>query len=201
MSEKNIIFDLDHTLGFFEQLIHMLHYCELTCHELLDLFPELFRPLFMDFLESLIPYKKSGKIKSILIYSNNPHDLFVNTIVSYIHQKIGYSIFDKVITGSHPLRRKKYKDYLELLELCDPILCKNSIICFMDDKDHPHMRTKNVQYILCEGYTVRIKQDKVHSKLNKIIPEYISKKRCLNKYNHLQVSHLLIHRIRIFILR
>jgi hypothetical protein len=200
MSEKNIIFDLDHTLGFFEQLIHMIQSCELSCHELLHLFPELFRPLFMDFLQSLIPYKTSGKIKSILIYSNNPHDIFVNTIVSYIHQTIGYTLFDKVITGSDPLRRKKYKDYPELMELFQGI-SHTSLVCFIDDKLHPNMKCKNVHYILCEGYTVYIKHSRVISQLKREIPKYTTKKRCLNKQNQLQVSGLLIHRIRIFILR
>ena len=200
MSEKNIIFDLDHTLGFFEQLIHMIQTCEMSCHELLQLFPELFRPLFMDFLQSLIPYKKSGKVKSILIYSNNPHDEFVNTIVSFIHTTIGYVLFDEIITGSHPLRRKKYKDYHELIEISQG-LSQTSLICFIDDKLHPHMKCKNVQYILCEGYTVYIKHSRVISQLKKEIPKYSTKKRCLNKHNQLQVSSLLIHRIRIFILR
>lgn len=201
MSEKNIIFDLDHTLGFFEQLIHMMQYCDLSCHELLGLFPELFRPLFMDFLKSLIPYKVSGKIKSILIYSNNPHDLFVNTIISYIHHTIGYDLFDKVITQGHPLRKKKQKDYNELLELSNGLLKKESSICFIDDKMHPYMQSIKVHYIRCEGYTVFLKHSKVIDKTKKDFPEYRSKKRCLNKYNQIQVSGLLIHRIRIFILR
>jgi hypothetical protein len=201
MCEKNIIFDLDHTLGFFEQLIHMMHYCELTCHELLDLFPELFRPLFMDFLSSLIPYKQSGKIKSMILYSNNPHDLFVHTIISYIHHRIDYPLFDKIITLSHPLRKQKQKEYMELIALSDGILHPDSALCFIDDKLHPLMKAKQVQYILCEGYTVFVKHTKVMELTKQVMPEYKSKKRCLNKYNQKEVSRLLIHRIRVFILR
>lgn len=201
MSEKNIIFDLDHTLGFFEQLIHMMQYCDLSCHELLSLFPEFFRPLLIDFFKSLIPYKKSGKIKSILIYSNNNHDLFVNTIISYIHNTIGYDLFDKIITQSHPLRKKKQKDYKELLELSDGLLHDKSYLCFVDDKMHPLMQTKNVCYIHCEGYLIFLKHSIVIEKIKKEIPEYKSKKRCLNKNNQQQISNLLIQRIRIFILR
>jgi hypothetical protein len=201
MSEKNIIFDLDHTLGFFEQLIHMMQHCDLSCHELLDLFPELFRPLFLDFLLSLVQYKQSGKIKSVIMYSNNSHDLFVNTIISYIHSKINYPLFDKIITMGHPLRKKKQKEYLELLELSEGILTIESILCFIDDKMHPLMNKKQVQYILCEGYTVFVKHKKVIELTQRSMPEYRSKKRCLNKFNQIQVSNSLIHRIRFFILR
>ena len=201
MCEKNIIFDLDHTLGYFEQLVHMMQHCDLSCHELIHLFPELFRPLFMDFLKSLIPYKKSGKIKSILIYSNNNHDLFVNTIVSYIHHTLDYDLFDQVITQGHPLRKKKHKDYIELLELSNGLLKKESILCFVDDKMHPLMITNRVHYVQCEGYTVYVKHIKVLDRIKRPIPEYKCKKRCLNKSNQLQISGALIHRIRIFILR
>jgi len=201
ISEKNIIFDLDHTLGFFEQLIHMIQHCDLSCYELLDLFPELFRPLFMDFLKSLIPYKKSGKIKSVIMYSNNSHDVFVHTIIGYIHYTIGYPLFDKIITLGHPLRKKKQKEYHELLELSEGILHQESALCFMDDKMHPLMQSKQVQYILCEGYTVFVKHTKVMELTKRVMPEYKSKKRCLNKYNQKQVSSVLIHRIRVFILR
>jgi hypothetical protein len=202
MTEKNIIFDLDHTLGFFEQLIHMMQNCDLTCHELLFLFPEFFRPLFMDFLSSLIPYKKSGKIKSIFIYSNNPHELFVRTIISYIHITIGYELFDQIITQAHPLRKNKHKDYGELIVLSNGKLHERSMICFMDDKLHPLMNHTQVQYVLCEGYTVFIKHPKVIERTKKeSIPEYKSKKRCLNKHNQLQVSSFLIRRIRVFMLR
>lgn len=201
MSEKNIIFDLDHTLGFFEQLIHIMQYCDLSCHELLFLFPDFFRPLLMDFLKSLIPYKKSGKIKSILIYSNNNHELFVNTIISYIHHTIGYDLFDKIITQGHPLRKKKQKDYKELLELSDGLLHEDSSLCFVDDKMHPLMNSKNTYYVRCEGYLVFLKHSMVLEKIKKEIPEYKSKKRCLNKNNQQQISYLLIQRIRVFIMR
>jgi hypothetical protein len=64
---KTILFDLDQTLGYFEQMVHIMNHCDLSCHELLTLFPEFFRPLLMEFIKGLLPYKQSGKIKSILI--------------------------------------------------------------------------------------------------------------------------------------
>ena len=201
MTEKNIIFDLDHTLGFFEQIIHMMNHSHFTCHELLTLFPECFRPLFIDFLKSLIHYKKNGRIKSILIYSNNNNYLFVQTVIDYIHETIEYTLFDKIITLEHPLRKKKQKDYTDLLTICQGILHESSVICFVDDKIHPLMNTPNVSYIKCEGYTTIFKQSIVLERIKKDIPKYMFKKRCFNKNNQRQISRLLAQQIRIFILR
>ena len=201
MAEKNIIFDLDHTLGFFEQIIHIMHLSGYTCHEVLSFFPECFRPLLIDFLKSLIPYKKSGKIKSILIYSNNNNHLFVETVIDYIHKKIEYTLFYKIITMGHPLRRKKQKDYNDLLCICEGCLHVGSLICFVDDKFHPLMDKPNICYIQCEGYMNKIKHSVVQERIKKEIPKYIFKKRCLNKNNQQQISRLLTQRIRLFILR
>jgi hypothetical protein len=201
MTEKNIIFDLDHTIGYFEQMIHIMNCCEITCLELLRLFPDFLRPLLLDFFVSLISYKKSGKIKSILIYSNNNNDYIVRTIIQFIHETIQYTLFDEIITLEHPLRIKKQKDYHELLLLSNGLLHEDSLLCFVDDKIHPLMNTKNTCYIKCEGYVNYIKHELVTDKIKKEIPEFKKKKRCLNKNNQLQVSKLLIQRIRLFILR
>jgi len=201
MSEKNIIFDLDNTLGYFEQMIHIMNHVELTCHELLRLFPDFFRPLLFDFFINLISYKKSGKIKSILLYSNNNNDFIVKTIILFIHNTLDFTLFDQVITLDHPLRTKKQKDYTELLLLSNGMLHEESTLCFVDDKIHPLMNTKNTCYIKCESYVNYIHHSVVIDKIKKEIPEFKRVKRCLNKNNQLQVSKLLIQRIRIFILR
>lgn len=196
---KNIIFDLDHTLGFFEQMVHIMNYCDLTCHELLTLFPEFFRPLLIDFLKILVQYKQSGKIKSILIYSNNNNESFVKSVIESIHLSLDSNVFDEVITLEHPLRTKKQKDYHDLLQA--GTLEPDSILCFVDDKKHPLMNHPNVFYIQCEGYRHFIKHSFVLEKIQRPIPEYVSKKRCLNKNNQQHVSRLLIQRIRYFIQR
>ena len=201
MTDKNIIFDLDHTLGFFEQINHIMHHSEYTCPELLTFFPECFRPLLIDFLKSLIPYKKNGKIKSILLYSNNNNDSFVKTVIQYIHETIGYVLFDEVITLTHPLRNKKQKDYQDLLSICQGLLNESSVICFVDDKVHPLMNKNNIYYIKCEGYCHLIKERMLAERIKCPIPKYVLKKRCFNKNNQQQVSRLLIQSIRVFILR
>jgi len=201
MTEKNIIFDLDHTLGFFEQIIHIMHHGEFTCHQVLSFFPECFRPLLIDFLKSLVLYKKSGKVKSILLYSNNKNESFVKTVIDYIHEVIEYPLFDKIITMDHPLRKNKQKDYDDLLYIGQGLLHENSVICFVDDKMHPLMNKSNICYIKCEGYVHLIKQVVIVERIKKEIPKYIYKKRYLNKNNQQQISRLLVQRIRLFVLR
>jgi len=200
MTEKNIIFDLDHTIGFFEQMIHIMNYSELTCPEVLRLFPEMFRPLLLDFFITLVAYKKAGKIKSILLYSNNNNYFIVSSIIKFIHETITDKLFDEVITLEHPLRKKKQKDYHELILLSNGLICEESHLCFVDDKFHPLMNTKNTCYIKCESYVNYIKHSRIVDILKRVIPE-VKKKKCLNKNNQLHVSKLLIQRIRLFILR
>lgn len=201
MSEKIIIFDLDHTLGFFEQLIHMMNHCRHTCHELLCMFPEMFRPLLLDFFKTLVLYKKTGKIKSVILYSNNNNGLFVNMIMDYIHDFLEYTLFDYVITLEHPLRKSKQKDYHELLLMTRDTIHESSMLCFIDDKIHPLMNIKNVCYIKCEGYNHVVKHSVVIGRLQKEIPIYPIKKRSLNINNQCHISRLLIQRIRVFIMR
>lgn len=201
MTERNIIFDLDHTLGFFEQLIHIMNHTQYSCPELLALFPEIFRPLLLDFLKSLVLYKKAGKVKSILLYSNNNNDLFVKLVIDYIHSFIGYKLFDDIITLEHPLRKKRQKDYQDLLQLSNGTLNENSQLCFIDDKMHPLMNRPDICYIKCESYIHVVKHLIVTERIKKDIPEFIFKKRCLNLNNQYHLSRHIIQRIRLFILR
>jgi hypothetical protein len=201
MSEKIIIFDLDHTLGFFEQLVHIMNYSSYSCHELLYMFPECFRPLLLDFLKTLVLYKKSGKIKTVLLYSNNNNDVFVKMVIDYIHTFLDYLLFDTVITLEHPLRKSKSKDYHDLILMSDGMIHDSSTLCFIDDKIHPLMNIPNVCYIKCEGYVHVVKHDVVIERIHKDIPIYPLKKRCLNLNNQCHISRLLIQKIRVFILR
>ena len=195
---KTILFDLDQTLGYFEQMVHIMNHCDLTCHEILTLFPEFFRPLLMDFIKGLVPYKQSGKIKSILIYSNNNNTPFVQSVIDSIHRSIGAKVFDEVIALDHPRRKNRHKDYRDLLWIQEGKL-DHSVLCFIDDRKHPMMNHSNVIYIQCEGYRHFIKHTCVVERIQRMIPEYVLTKRCLNRNNQHLVSKMLIQRIRLFL--
>jgi hypothetical protein len=197
---KTILFDLDQTLGYFEQMVHIMNHSDLSCHELLTLFPEFFRPLLLDFLKVLSQYKQSGKIQSILLYSNNNNTPFVQSIVDSLHQLIGVKVFDDIITLDHPRRLQKLKDYQDLLRIQEGRLDR-SVLCFVDDKRHPLMIHPNVIYIHCESYRHFIKHALVVEKIKRMIPEYVSTKRFLNRNNQHLISQILIQRIHRFVRR
>jgi hypothetical protein len=125
MSEKIIVFDLDNTIGFFEQFILVLNYSpkDISYNVLFDLFPECFRPNIFEIFTYLLQQKKNNKIKGVLLYSNNI-DLFVNKVIEYIHYKLNDTLFDCVITKDHPYRKVKFKHIDNLIE------CSNGIITF-----------------------------------------------------------------------
>ena len=115
MSEKIIVFDLDNTIGFFEQFIYILNCIsspDISYNYLFDLFPECFRPNIFEIFAYLLQQKKNCKIKGVLLYSNNNNDFFVKKVIEYIHYKLNDTLFECVITKEHPYRKIKVKHYL-----------------------------------------------------------------------------------------
>ena len=61
MPEKIIVFDLDNTIGFFEQFILVLNSIsktDISYNQLFDLFPECFRPNIFEIFTYLIQQKR-----------------------------------------------------------------------------------------------------------------------------------------------
>jgi hypothetical protein len=200
---KNIVFDLDETIGYFGQIIYIMNTAKLkNVYELFDLFPEYFRTNIFEVFQYIIRLKKEGKIKSVILYSNNNNDEFINYVISYIHKKINYELFDLSISLNTPLRMKKTNN---LKNLNDLILCSNGLltdsssICFIDDKIHDGMKHKKVYYINCEPYKCTLSSSIIFKRLNiKICDEK-------NKYNicqsiHSLISKEIIKKIRLFLM-
>lgn len=156
---KHIVFDLDNTIGFFSQYIYVLNIIEkinkkslteIEIHELLIYFENIFRPMIFDIFELILFYRDKKLIKTIILYTNNVNDYFVNCIINYINKKLNSVLFDKIITASH--NNRSYKKTLEDLCKCVPFLNSHSKICFIDDKYHKGMDTNNIIYIKCKPY-------------------------------------------------
>ena len=201
--DKNIVFDLDETIGYFGQIIFIMNTAKIKdIHNLFDLFPEYFRTNIFEVFQYIIRLKKESKIKSVILYSNNNNDEFINYVISYIHKKINYKLFDLSISLNAPLRNKKTNN---LKNLNDLILCSNGLltdsssICFIDDKIHEGMKHKKVYYINCEPYRYTLNSSTIFKRLNiKICDEKI-------KYNigqsiHLLISKEIIKNIRLFLM-
>jgi hypothetical protein len=204
MVHKSIVFDLDHTIGYFKQFIYILNHIMIdkendSYQELFDLFPEVFRPNIFVLFEYLLKKRRDKRIKSIFLYTNNNNDVFVNKIVSYIHYKLKETLFDGVITPMHPLRTERVKSYEDLIKCSS--LNSETKICFIDDKKHLNMKHDNIFYVQCEPYVYEIKQNEIYKRLNVHIPDYTSHHCILNSNNQKRVTEQIWNRIHIFISR
>ena len=200
MSEKIIVFDLDNTIGFFEQFILVLNCIsktDISYNELFDLFPECFRPNIFEIFTFLLQQKKSHKIKGVLLYSNN-NDFFVNKVIEYIHYKLNDTLFDCVITKEHPYRKAKLKHIDDLIECSNGIITFFSKICFIDDKQHLSMITEQVFYIRCENYTYYLSNKEINKRINVNI-SFVKKKPFLNLNNYKRISIFIYNKILQFI--
>lgn len=170
MTENNykiIVFDLDETLGYFQELSFFINAVENVLntkitksdfYKLVDEFPEFLRPNILNILETIKSKKnKNPKIK-VMIYTNNQNPKqWVLDIKDYFNNKINYMLFDKVIAAfkvngekielNRTSHNKTYSDFIKCTKLP-----KNTNICFIDDQYHPGMINNNVYYIKVKPY-------------------------------------------------
>lgn len=163
-----IVFDLDETLGSFGQLSYFWKLTKdyLKNNELhkkyffniIDNFPLFFRPNLLKLLNFIKNKKVEKKCDYVIIYTNNngPNE-WANVIKDYLHYKLNYNLFDRIIRafearGSRvemcrTMNSKSYDDFISCTKL--PY---NTQVCFLDDVYHKPMENKNVDYIKLEPY-------------------------------------------------
>ena len=116
-NKRVIVFDLDETIGHFHHL-HIIYKClvevlkrELTQSEfnqLLDLFPEFFRPGILLIFDFLFSKKRDNRLFKLYIYTNNQcSENWAKMIADYIQSKVcaDVSLFDKII-GAFKIKNK-----------------------------------------------------------------------------------------------
>ena len=184
--KKVIVFDLDETIGHFEELGRFIdglasfhengwfiksykknafdNITENYFDALLDLYPEFFRNGIFSVFQNLIKEKKKNKHLKVIIYTNNmgPRS-WTLYIKKYIEKKIKHKLFDKIITGFHTnitKCRTTYKKTYDDLIKCASISKKIPIL-FIDDQSHENMKHKNVTYIQIYPYKISIKFDEM----------------------------------------
>lgn len=174
MTEQNykiIVFDLDETLGYFQELSFFIDAIEsVLCqknknhyfYKLIDEYPEFLRPNILNILDLIKSKKqKNSKIK-VMIYTNNQNPKqWVLDIKDYFNNKLNYNLFDRVIAAfkvngvkielSRTSHNKTYSDFIRCTKLP-----KMTNICFIDDQYHPGMINNNVYYIKVKPYTYTI---------------------------------------------
>lgn len=205
MVYKIVVFDFDETIGDFIQLKVLwesikiiLNYTDNDTDKLyniLNIFPNFFRPKIMSILKYLLKMKKEGLCKYIMIYSNNPNKVWIQQICNYINGKHEQKVFHKIICAFkskgliiEPHRKSNHKNKEELLECLN--LPLNTQICFIDDQYYELMDTDNVYYINIKPYFYSLNNIelidtyyKYYGKFIKI-PEKIFKIELLNLMNN-----------------
>lgn len=186
---KAVIFDLDDTIGHFEQFSMFKYGLDDVLEtnpgkdffiKLLDVYPNIFRPGIMNVLKYLKNIKKKDKNLRVIIYTNNngPRS-WTLLIKDYLENKINYNLFDKVITKYDTssvvnCRTTYQKTHSDLLKCTG--LPKQSQILFLDDQTHEKMKHKNITYLKLYGYNFHIKpklmiKKFLKSKVGKIVPK------------------------------
>lgn len=162
---KVIVFDLDDTMGHFEELSiflgglkHIINkkITDKYIFKLLELWPKFIRYGLIDILENLKKYKKRYNNVKVVIYTNNmgPRS-WTMLIKQYLEKKINYKLFDKVITAYRITektnkRTTHNKTYIDLLRATK--YSKESEFIFLDDQYHPDMIHEKIKYIHLNPY-------------------------------------------------
>lgn len=197
MKNKIIVFDLDQTLGFFDQIVYIINQTRLESYApLFELFPEIFRPQLFELLHSLALLKKNNRLKGIVLYSNNRNDEFVHQVINFIHVKLGCSLFEPVITYHSVERTTREKSYQDLFSCIK--VGNTHLFCFIDDKYHERMKHVDIYYIHCEAYHYVLDEFEVNLRINKKIPAFKSKKRNLPMKLHKRVSEYIASKLKVF---
>jgi len=198
---KIIVFDLDETLGYFQELCFFIDAIEFffktritqnEFNEILDLFPEFLRPDILDILNFI----KIMKIKTnckLMIYTNNQRSKeWVIKIKNYFEYKLNDKLFDHIIAafkinGRHlelcrTSHNKTYSDFIKCTKLP-----KETKICFIDDQMHDGMKQENVYYVKVKPYIYMLNfKEMIDRYLN-----YLSNK--VNKQNSNNFSNIIMN--------
>ena len=198
--DKNIVFDFDETIGYFEQIIDIIKYTKKTTKSevfaFLNLFPLVFRTNIFDIFYYIVRLKKEKKIKSVILYSNNKNDLFIRYVLSFIHEKVNFPLFDLSISLNQT--HNKNKNLSDLINYSDGLLNKKSSIFFIDDKEYNNMKSIKY-YIKCESYKYIYSDSEIEKKLNiKLNESYKSK--IVPQSIYTLISKEIINKLRLFIL-
>ena len=198
--DKNIVFDFDETIGYFEQIIDMIRHTKKTSKlevfEFFNLFPFVFRTNIFDIFSYIVRLKKEKKIKTVILYSNNNNDVFISYVLSYIHETLNFSLFD--LTISLKQTKNKNKNIGDLLNYSNGLLNKKSSIFFIDDKEYDDMKSikyyikfESYKYIYSNSYI----KDKIGIDLN---TSYKSK--IISQSIYTIISKEIINKLRLFVL-
>ena len=192
---KAVVFDLDDTIGHFEELgiftSGLKIFANREIHneaffKLLALFPKFIRPGILSTLRVLKQAKAKDPCLKVIIYTNNMGEReWTLRIKRYLERTIGSpshpaKLFDRVITAYRPgkagCRTTHRKTYSDLLRCTG--LPKGTKILFLDDQLHNAMKTPDVTYLHLHPYNYAVPfPHMVHRFINSPLGQAIPRKR------------------------
>ena len=157
----------------------------------------ILRPGILDIMKNLKELQKKGKIKNVLIYSNNGDIKSLEFIKDLIHLHVGEGLIKECIHRNHPMRKKELVDGPQLINKTWNVL-KNIMIngntraatnldtrdvYFFDDLDHSDLRKKlGMNYYKVPRYDFRASIDRIGELYKNAIYKSNIRGNKLNKY-------------------
>lgn len=182
VEERNLVFDLDETLGSFGELYQIWRAFAVDLSggnavaQLLALYPEVLRYGMCTMLQYLQAKKKSGHLNKLFVYTNNRYGKeWVHALVHGI-EEIAHTpnLFDQIVSAFkinnvviEPNRTSYAKTWTDLIRCT--MLPPTAQICFVDDSYFPQMKQERVYYIQPRPYTHALSMDIM---VNRFIQQY-----------------------------
>lgn len=178
-NKKIIVFDLDETIGHFEQISIFLNGIQNIVQgnvsdkyimTLLDIWPNIFRYKIFDVFKLIKKEKIKNNSIKVAIYTNNmgPRNWTI-LIKNYIENKLKFKLFDYTITAYRPKEKTNFRTTHEKTyqDLMRSVKCsKKADVLFFDDVYHRFMTNKKVNYVELIPYKYSVSN-------NKLINDYI----------------------------
>ena len=157
---KVIVFDLDQTLGCFNEIgifwnalnKTMNYHTNQYFFEVMDTFQEFLRPKIFILIKTILHEKSLGKCHKIIMYTNNSGPKqWAQMIADYFEYVFGTKVFEVIHAYKYSnsennlCKRNENKNIIDFL--CCAKLSPRTKICFFDDVYHPLMKVPNVYYI------------------------------------------------------
>ena len=131
----------------------------------------ILRPGILGVMKKLSTLKKAGKIKGVIVYSNNSHLQSLEFIRDLIHLYIGTTLIKDCIHFNHPMRNggnpsDTNKTWNEIKQImikgkCNALNIEQKSVYFFDDLNHPDLQEKLDNYYKVPSYHFKASHNRV----------------------------------------
>ena len=122
------------------------------------------RPGILHVMKRLHELYKIGKVKNVIIYSNNGHLYTLEFIRDVINKFVGYELIRDCIHRYHPMRKNDTKTWHELEKIITKGEATNLMqddVYFFDDLEHEDLRINIDNYYKVPEYTFKASFDRI----------------------------------------